>query len=147
MVAELPAIVAHSILEIVRGTSYEVVNVEIRGFSTPYCTHQYSAKIVDSSCQLFQRNRKRKSKSVLGHWYRLFLLYASGRMFMGYWSKDTISPQFLRVKFIYSSYLLQSLFAVCGDLGLLRQVSSFRCLPYRLQEFPDSRIDERQNYK
>ena len=35
MVAELPAIAAHFILEIVRGMSYEEVNVGIAGFSTP----------------------------------------------------------------------------------------------------------------
>ena len=39
---EPPAIVAHSILEKVRGMSYEVVNVRIRSFSRPisvFCTH------------------------------------------------------------------------------------------------------------
>ena len=35
MAAELPGIVVYSILEIVRGISYEGENVEIRGFSRP----------------------------------------------------------------------------------------------------------------
>ena len=60
--------------------SYEQVNFGIKGFSTPipvHCTHQ-SPKIVDLSCQLFQRKHKQVRKSVFGHCYWFFTLCASG---------------------------------------------------------------------
>ena len=80
MAAEPQAIVAHSILEIARGMSYEVVNVRIRSLSRPisvFCAHP-SPQIVGFSCQLVLRKYKRTCKSVLGHWYGHFILCASG---------------------------------------------------------------------
>ena len=52
MAAELPAIVVHSILEIVKRTSSEGENVEIRGILThnSVCCIHPSLFIVDLSC-------------------------------------------------------------------------------------------------
>ena len=79
MAAELPAIVVHSILEIVRGLSYERENVEIIEICphNSVCCINPSLKIVDLLCQFYLRKHKQECKSVLGHWYGLFILCAS----------------------------------------------------------------------
>ena len=78
LAAELPAIVVHSILEIVLGVSYAAGNVTIRDFLTHNsvcCIHPFLL-IVDLLCQFFLRKHKQKCKSVLWHWYGLFILCA-----------------------------------------------------------------------
>ena len=56
MAAERPALVAHSILEIVRGMSYEGVNVEIKDFSRPisvYIVHIHPHRFCIDSVNFF----------------------------------------------------------------------------------------------
>ena len=61
MAADLPAIVVHSILEIVRGISYEGENIEIRDFWThnSVCCIHPSLSIVDLLCQFILRKHKK----------------------------------------------------------------------------------------
>ena len=79
MAAELPAIVVHFILEIDRGISDEGENVETRGILThnSVCCIHPSLSILDLSRQFFLRKHKQKCKSVLVHWYGLFISCAS----------------------------------------------------------------------